>query len=127
MPTTIDMTPTWSEILGMLLTGFENGNATGRKIALDELRRMADLADCASIIMGAHRRPDAPEIPEAQAIKARLESMSAIFDADSQARAMADYASHPDFEPLRRAIAAARRPLDSIVQRNENIVSTESR
>jgi hypothetical protein len=42
---TIDMTPTWHGILPMLLTGWTDGNATGRKIALEELQRMARLAD----------------------------------------------------------------------------------
>lgn len=42
---TIDMTPTWRGILLILLTGYENGNAEGRKMALEELQRMADIAD----------------------------------------------------------------------------------
>lgn len=71
---TIDMTPTWSEVLGLCLEAYENGNAKGRAAAMGELQRMAHLADCASIIMGAHRRPDAPAIPEAQAIRDRLDA-----------------------------------------------------
>jgi len=42
---TIDMTPTWRAILPYLLLGVENGNAEGRKIAIEELQRMADAAD----------------------------------------------------------------------------------
>jgi len=41
----IDMTPTWRAILPYLLLGIENGNAEGRKIAIEELQRMADAAD----------------------------------------------------------------------------------
>jgi len=42
---TIDMTPTWEGILPVLITLIENGNATGRATAVDELRKMAKLAD----------------------------------------------------------------------------------
>lgn len=42
---TIDLTPTWSEILGTLLMVYENGNTTGRAAALKELQRMAGMAD----------------------------------------------------------------------------------
>ena len=42
---TIDATPTWEGILPLLLTAHEDGNAQGRKIALEELTRMAKLAD----------------------------------------------------------------------------------
>lgn len=41
----IDVTPTWRAILPILLMGYENANAEGRQIALEELQRMADLAD----------------------------------------------------------------------------------
>lgn len=42
---TIDMTPTWVGVLPMLLAAYENGSAKGRAIALEELQRMAKLAD----------------------------------------------------------------------------------
>ncbi|AKF13608.1 hypothetical protein PHIN3_345 [Sinorhizobium phage phiN3] len=42
---TIDMTPTWEAILPALIVAVENGTALGRKIATEELRRMAKLAD----------------------------------------------------------------------------------
>ena len=42
---TIDLTPTWRGILRYLLVGLTDGNATGQKIAAEELERMADLAD----------------------------------------------------------------------------------
>lgn len=42
---TIDMTPTWRGILPYLILSVENGNAEGRKIAIEELQRMADAAD----------------------------------------------------------------------------------
>jgi hypothetical protein len=40
----IDCTPTWAGILPMLLAGLE-GSPTGRRMALEELTRMARLAD----------------------------------------------------------------------------------
>lgn len=42
---TIDITPTWRAVLPVYLAAHENGNFTGRKIALEELNRMAKLAD----------------------------------------------------------------------------------
>jgi hypothetical protein len=42
---TIDVTPTWRAIVPILLMGIENGNADGRKIAMEEIYRMADAAD----------------------------------------------------------------------------------
>ncbi len=42
---TIDITPTWESILPALLAVIENGNFEGRKIALEEITRMAQLAD----------------------------------------------------------------------------------
>lgn len=41
----IDMTPTWRGVLPYLLLGYRDGNATGQKIATEELAKMADLAD----------------------------------------------------------------------------------
>lgn len=45
MTTTIDLTPTWTGVLPILIAGIENGTAEGRKIAIDELSRMARAAD----------------------------------------------------------------------------------
>ena len=46
MPKTIDCTPTWTESLPLLLTILKNGTtAKGRKIAEEELFRMAAAAD----------------------------------------------------------------------------------
>jgi len=42
---TIDLTPTWAAVLPLLIAGLENGTATGRKIAREELQRMAAMAD----------------------------------------------------------------------------------
>lgn len=42
---TIDLTPTWEQILPTLLMLLENGNAEGRKTARTELARMARIAD----------------------------------------------------------------------------------
>lgn len=41
----IDLTPTWSAILPLLLEGFENGTPESRGFAIEELKRMALLAD----------------------------------------------------------------------------------
>lgn len=42
---TIDITPTWSEILPALILLLESPNAEARNTAKDELWRMAKLAD----------------------------------------------------------------------------------
>jgi hypothetical protein len=42
---TIDLTPTWSEILPTLLTVYRDATPAGQEVALTELRRMAALAD----------------------------------------------------------------------------------
>lgn len=42
---TVDFTPTWTAILPMLLVGIKDGNETGRRIAMEELFRMAHAAD----------------------------------------------------------------------------------
>jgi hypothetical protein len=42
---TINITPTWENILPTLLAVIENGNFEGRKVALEEITRMAQLAD----------------------------------------------------------------------------------
>lgn len=41
----IDVTPTWEEILPTLLTIHRDGNAAGQRAAIEELTRMAKLAD----------------------------------------------------------------------------------
>ena len=42
---TINITPTWEQILPALLAVIENGNFEGRKMAIEEITRMAQLAD----------------------------------------------------------------------------------
>lgn len=42
---TIDMTPTWADIVPLLLEVMERGNATGRAEARAEIMRMATIAD----------------------------------------------------------------------------------
>lgn len=42
---TIDLSPTWQGVLGLLLTTYENGSPEGRRLALVELQQMAKLAD----------------------------------------------------------------------------------
>lgn len=44
-PQTIDITPTWSAILPLLLAAYEGGTFEGKHAAESELRRMAKLAD----------------------------------------------------------------------------------
>lgn len=43
----IDATPTWSGILPVLLTLLRDGDLEGKRMAGEELRRMAALADSA--------------------------------------------------------------------------------
>ncbi|SPA50629.1 hypothetical protein [Cupriavidus taiwanensis] len=51
----IDVTPTWSAVLPYLLVGIESGNAEGKRIAREELARMARAAD----LYNASRKGDA--------------------------------------------------------------------
>lgn len=44
-PLTIDLTPTWSAIVPMLVMGLESGSSVARQAAMTELERMAKLAD----------------------------------------------------------------------------------
>lgn len=55
MSRTIDITPTWSGILPLLLVAYSEGTDKGRASALAELRRMAALAD----LYGAHQQAEA--------------------------------------------------------------------
>ncbi|HVK79908.1 MAG TPA: hypothetical protein VM915_04785 [Verrucomicrobiae bacterium] len=43
--TTIDITPTWADLLPALLAVIESGKFEGRKMAEQELRSMAEAAD----------------------------------------------------------------------------------
>lgn len=46
MAQTIDLTPTWLQVLPILLEVFKHGESTeGRKTAMTELRRIAEIAD----------------------------------------------------------------------------------
>ncbi len=42
---TIDMTPTWRAVLPIMIAAIQDGTFEGKKIAREELERMADLAD----------------------------------------------------------------------------------
>lgn len=44
-PRTIDMTPTWSDLVPAFVMLIENGTVEGRATAIAELRRMAAAAD----------------------------------------------------------------------------------
>jgi hypothetical protein len=41
----IDLTPSWQGVLRLLLTAYTDGSAKGSRMALEELVRMAELAD----------------------------------------------------------------------------------
>ena len=40
-----DITPTWTGILPVLAAALQNGTAEGQRMAMEELKRMARLAD----------------------------------------------------------------------------------
>ena len=42
---TIDLTPSWKSMVGLFVTLIENGGTDGRRAAIEELDRMASLAD----------------------------------------------------------------------------------
>jgi hypothetical protein len=44
-PATIDLTPTWQGVLPILIAALEDGTKEGKKLAREELRRMAKAAD----------------------------------------------------------------------------------
>jgi len=44
-PATIDLTPTWQGVLPILIGALEDGTNEGKKLAREELRRMAKAAD----------------------------------------------------------------------------------
>lgn len=46
----IDITPTWRGVLPVLLELIANGTPEGRKLAIEELRKMANLADAYNAI-----------------------------------------------------------------------------
>lgn len=41
----VDLTPTWSGVLPALLWGYKDGSETAQRLALEELTRMAKIAD----------------------------------------------------------------------------------
>jgi hypothetical protein len=45
MTETIDMTPTWAQICGMLIAALQDGTPEGKRLATLELQRMAGIAD----------------------------------------------------------------------------------
>lgn len=47
-PITIDMTPTWTAIMPILLAAMENGTDEGKRIARAELMRLAGIVDAAN-------------------------------------------------------------------------------
>ena len=58
-PKAVDITPTWQGILPAILLVLEgNPTAEGKKLAHDELKRMAEVADWAVEYAGVHGEPD---------------------------------------------------------------------
>lgn len=55
---TIDITPTWSSLVPALVALIENSNHKGRQVAMDELKRMAELADAYVKIQKASKGDD---------------------------------------------------------------------
>lgn len=49
---TVDATPTWEGLLPLYLMAYENGASKGRRAALEELQRMAKLADAYVALKG---------------------------------------------------------------------------
>lgn len=58
---TVDLTPTWSNIVPMLVLLIEHGNSEGRRTAWDQLYKMARLADERNEM--ARMLPEAPPYP----------------------------------------------------------------
>lgn len=54
---TVNVTPTWAEIVEILLNAVENGNGTQQETARAEIRRMATIADAYNAEV-ARRRSD---------------------------------------------------------------------
>ena len=46
---TINLAPTWSGLLPFLLTAYRDGSPEGRAVAIEELQRMAKIADGARL------------------------------------------------------------------------------
>ena len=42
---TVDLTPTWRQVAGVIIAGLENGTPEGKRLAREELYRLADFAD----------------------------------------------------------------------------------
>lgn len=54
----LDMTPTWAQILPILILSIREGNAQGREVAIKELARMADAADAYNAQVRAQQSAD---------------------------------------------------------------------
>lgn len=52
-PYTIDLTPTWASVLPILLTAYTDGTPEGQRLAEQELKRMAKIADAAGALQEA--------------------------------------------------------------------------
>lgn len=61
----IDLTPLWERILPALILLIEQGTAEGRKTAIDELTKMAKLADAYVAVGRTFRAAEHSEVSEA--------------------------------------------------------------
>lgn len=55
MTKTVDGTPRWADILHILIANIENGRFETRQAAMDQLERMAELADAYVAIIKAQK------------------------------------------------------------------------
>lgn len=60
MSRTVDVTPTWTGILPLLLIAYCEGTDKGRSAALAELRNMAKAADLFNELTSAEDKPQEP-------------------------------------------------------------------
>lgn len=60
-PKTIELVPSWSAIVPIIAAGLQNGNAEGQRIAMEELTRMAAVADAHIEAEKAKKPTDEPQ------------------------------------------------------------------
>lgn len=67
-PMTIDLTPTWADVLPLLLASIESGNSVAHDAAKKELQRMATAADNYNdfVSRSQETKPETPPIPRVE-------------------------------------------------------------
>lgn len=65
---TIDLTPTWSGVLDLLLVAYTEGTVEGQRHAITELRRMAKAADAYAAMRDSERKAAAARIHRERAV-----------------------------------------------------------